>query len=175
MELSNIQLLNIQSKIFAHISRELKIANKNGMIAEMLDKYGIILEEEYMPIEVNRSKIIVFGALAGKVYEYQAIAKEYGISSDHIEFQNDYAKLTNFDVGRFRNCSNYTDIIYGPVPHSTSGKGDASSILAEMKNNPQEFPRVIEALANGKLKITKNSFINSLIKTRYYEKIVLEE
>ena len=52
--------------------------------------------------------------------------------------------------------------------------GDVSSLLADMKNNPSIYPRVIEASANSKLKISKTSFETAIRKTRYYEKIVLE-
>ena len=45
MEYSFGEIAKIKSRIFAKIAKELEMANKNDEMDDLLDKYGIILEE----------------------------------------------------------------------------------------------------------------------------------
>jgi len=169
------EIAEIRAKAHAALNAELDRALRTNTVDSFMDKYCVVYEEEWVPIERNRSRIVVLGSLTGNINEFLSLAKSIGIPKDRIEFINDYDELKRIDVSKFRYSSNYSDIIYGPNPHKQVGMGDTSSFLAEMKNNPSMYPRVTEAIANGKLKITKTSFENAIRKTRYYEKIVLEE
>ena len=174
MEYSLSEIAEIRAKAHASLNAELDRALKNNTIDIFMEKYCVVYEDEWAPIEKNRSRILVFGDLAGNKNVFQGVAKTMGIPKDNIEFINDYKELKRINVSKFRNSSSYSDIICGPTPHSQVGMGDVSSLLADMKNNPSIYPRVIEASANSKLKISKTSFETAIRKTRYYEKIVLE-
>ena len=73
------------------------------------------------------------------------------------------------DTARLEYSTEYSDIIYGPTPHKTTGMGDTSSLLAKIKNDPTRYTRLTVATANGALKLSITSFKNCLSKTRYFE------
>lgn len=52
-------------------------------------------------------------------------------------------------------------VLFGPLPHSTSGKNDSSSVIAEMKSK-EGYPRIETLNAGNKLKITKSNFKSTL-------------
>jgi hypothetical protein len=48
-------------------------------------------------------------------------------------------------------------VLFGPIPHSVSRKGDKPSIIAHLENN-DGYPKVIRLTdTNGQLKITKSN------------------
>ena len=169
MQYSIGQISSIKGKIISKIDREIDLSIENGNLEEVLDKYGIYLEEDIIPVNTRTMKILVFGALAGNLHEYQKASKLTGIDPDHIEFINDYERLGRYDIGRLEYSMSYSDIIYGPVPHSQVGKGSFASGLSRMKDNPDKYPRIIEAVANNSLKITITNFKEALLRTRYFE------
>lgn len=173
MEYSYIEIANIRSKAHSFVNAELNRAIASNTIDEFLEKYCITIEEEWMPFETRRAKVLVLGGLSCNRDELISVAKKLGFSKDSLEFISDYSNLTNLDVNKYRNSTVYSDIIFGPVPHKQIGIGDSSSFIALIQNNPAEFPRATKAIANGVLKITKNSFEHALKQTRYYEKIIL--
>ena len=70
MSYSFTELSKIKSKVFAKISAELELANKNDEMDLFLDIYGIIIEEDAMYVDTRTMKILVFGALAGHLKDY---------------------------------------------------------------------------------------------------------
>ena len=175
MEYTLREIAEIKAKAHAVLDAEFNRAQEDNRIEEFMKKYCVVYEEEWMPVEKNRSKIMVFGALSGNISDYYLTAKKLGIQKENIEFISDYNELKRYDVSNFKNSSSYSDIIVGPMPHKIAGMGDTSSFIAEMKNNPGEYPKVTEAVANSKLKITKSSLEYALCNTRYYQKIILGE
>lgn len=163
------QLSRIKQKIIAKISSELDIANEEDRVQEILDKYGIVFEEDYIPVDTRTMKILVVGALAGSLKDYQIIAKKMGIHPDNIEFECDYDKLKRFDAARLKDSFEYSDIIYGPNPHKQVNTDGFSSMLSMFKEAPERFPRVIEACDSHHLKISISTFRDSILKTRYFE------
>ena len=169
MSYSFTELSKIKSKVFAKISAELELANKNDEMDLFLDKYGIIIEEDAMYVDTRTMKILVFGALAGHLKDYQLTAKKMGISLNNIVFEEDYSKLQRYDVSRLENSFEYSDIVFGPVPHKQVGIGDNSSFLASIEKEPNKYPRVVKAVANNQLKLSISSFKDALLRTRYFE------
>lgn len=175
VEYSFGEIAKIKSRIFAKIAKELEMANKNDEMDDLLDKYGIILEEEErMPINTRTYRILVIGELAGNKRDYQAAAKNVGINPDNIEFM-DYEESKGLDARRLEYSNDYSDIIYGPTPHKISEMGDTSSLLALIENNPMKYPRLIRSKTNstdGRLKITISGFKDYLKRTFYYETLL---
>lgn len=171
MEYSISQLSEIKSKIFAKIAKEIELANKNNGMQSLFDKYGIYFEEEAMQVDTKTMKILVLGALAGKIKDYQSVVKKMCIDSNNVEFVDTFDDK-RFNVARLKYSMEYSDIIYGPNPHKQVGMGDNSSFLAEMKNNPQKYPRVIETISNDKLKISISGFRRAISLTRFYEALL---
>lgn len=168
MEYSFRQLSEIKSKIFAKIAKEIELANKNNEMQTLFDKYGIIFEEEAIQVDTRTMKVLVLGSLAGKVKDYQMVAKKMDINPDNVEFVDTYDDK-RYNVARLEYSMEYSDIIYGPNPHKQVGMGNTNSFLAEMKRNPDRYPRVIEAISNDKLKITISGFKSALTSTRFFE------
>lgn len=169
MQYSSAQIGKILIKIIAKACHELEIASEQGTVDEVMDEYGVTLEEGAMPVSKRTSKILVFGALSGKVSDYQMVAKKMGIQSDNLEFAVDYDKLKHFNTTILRDSMEYSDIIYGPAPHKIEDMGDTYSLVAAIEREPEHYPRLIKAVANKELKITITNFKESLRKTRYFE------
>lgn len=168
--LSITELIKIKSKVFAKIAVELELANKNDTIEEFLEKYGIVIDSEQTPyFDSRRAKILVLGALAGNVDDYKSQLTKLGLNKNNVEFINDYNELKRFNAQKLEYSSEYSDIIYGPNPHKQVNIGDNESLLTLLKRNPEKYPRVIEAMANNKLKITITNFREAVLKTRLFE------
>ena len=79
---------------------------------------------------------------------------------------SDYDKITNLDFRKFRYSDKYAAIIVGPMPHSVKGKGDYSSGLEMLKNEPG-YPDVFECVTSEKLKVTRTSINKALQEVNY--------
>ena len=90
----------------------------------------------------------------GKEYNFEA-----GITAG-------YDKIKNLDFRKFRYTNKYAAVIAGPMPHSVKGKGDYSSGLEMIKNEPG-YPDVVECITNDKLKITGTSLWKALQEVNY--------
>lgn len=161
----------IMQKIIFKLTLEFELAEENDSVDYILEKYGITLEEGAMPVDKRRSKILVFGALAGNISDYQIAAKKMGVNLNNIVFERDYKKLKHYDIGRLKNSVEYSDIIFGPNPHKIEGIDGANSALSYMLREPDKYPRIITSIANESLKITISNFRNSISRTRYFEAI----
>ncbi len=162
-------LSKIKTKLFARLTSELEIADQENKVQDFLDKYGLVIEEDYVPVNTRTMKILVFGALAGKVKNYQKAIKNMGIDPNIFEFVNDYSKLKNYDTARLQDSQMYSDIIFGPNPHKQINTGDYSSFLQKIKDNPHRYPRLTVAKDAHGLKLTITSFKECFLKTRYVE------
>ena len=96
------------------------------------------------------------------------IASEDSVGKLHIDVRKMYAYLAE----RATHAETYSDIIIGPNPHSMKNKGDGSSIIATIQNNPTEYPKLGFATANNELKITMTNFKELLKQTRYFQMAV---
>ena len=173
MVFSSRQLSEIKLKIINKINKEIDYANLFDDVEQVLNKYDIVYEEfEAIPVDTRTMKILVFGVLSGKKSDYQMLIKKMGIDPDHVHFVDDYNELSKYPVEKLRNSVEYSDILFGPVPHSQVSMGHTSSFLASIKQSPKEYPRLNEMVANSKLKITKSNFEQAVLRTRYYENMV---
>lgn len=171
MKHSASQISQIIQKIIAKARKELEIAQENDSVEEVMEQYGVSLEEDPVQVNPRISKILVFGALAGKKRDYLLAAKKLNIPEDNLVFISDYDELKHYDTAKLEYSVEYSDIIYGPAPHKETNMGDTSSFLAKLKNEPNKYPRLTVASANGALKLSISSFRNSLTRTRYFETI----
>lgn len=175
MEYSISEIAKIKSLIFAKVNKELELAIKNGEMDELMDKYGVVLEEEErLPINTRTHRILVIGELAGNKKDYQIAAKRLDINPDNIEFMN-YEESKRLDARRLEYSNDYSDIIYGPAPHKTNKMGDTTSLLATIEKNPMRYPRLIRSKSNSmdeRLKISVSGFKEYLKKTFYYETLL---
>lgn len=171
MKLSNQQVSKIINRLLNRITKELENANINDCAEEFLEKYDISEVEEEIYINPRTCKIIVMGALSGKVKDFKLAAKKIGIDPERIEFVG-YQECKRFNVARLENSNIYSDIIIGPMPHKVEGMGDVSSLLAAIKKEPSKYPKLLECRENSNefyLKITVGNFKKCLGNSRYFE------
>lgn len=169
---SQSQISNLKSKIIRKVITEIDLAFKNDSVTDLLEKYGVELEEkQYFASVTRRSKILVLGQLSGRSKDYQLSAKKLGINKDNIEFM-DYNDAKHFNAEKLQWSNTYSDIICGPIPHKIEGMGDASSLITKIEQNPESYPKLIKAVANDKLKITISGFKNYIMKTRFFDEVV---
>lgn len=174
MAYSQSQITDLKTKIIRKIDAEIRVAQRNNTLDELLEKYGIELEEiTYQSGVTKRSKILVLGQLPGKVKDYQMVAKKLGINENNLEFI-DYAGAKHLSAERLRYSCEYSDIICGPIPHKVEGMGDTSSLIAEIERNPSEYPKLIKATISDCLKFSITGFKEYISKTRYFKEIVGE-
>ena len=64
------QISKIIQKIISKARRELELAQESDTVEEVMEKYGVTLNEEAMPVNPKVSKILVFGSLVGKEKDY---------------------------------------------------------------------------------------------------------
>lgn len=172
MQYSHKQKSVILQKIIDKISKEIFHASEDSEIDIIMSKYGVTLEDSAMPINKNNSTILVLGALNGRKSDYQMTARKLNIPEINIEFVDDYSKMHSFNAEQLRYSDKYSDIIIGPTPHSMKNKGNFSSIIAMIENNPKEYPKLLKAVANNSLKITNSNFKELLQQTRYYQEVI---
>lgn len=166
--MDNMDLVQILEKIYQKLTKEVTAAYYNGTLDKLLRKYELEDEVEHFYYDSKNSKIIVIGDSEIHKNEMENISKSKGIDPRRIEFVLDFDKFTNYNFNKFKHNVSYSDILLGPIPHKVKGLDESSSFLAMVRKNPDMFPNVIDLRSSSKLKITKQSFINGLLKTRLY-------
>lgn len=137
-------------------------ANRTGELSELLRLLGMsdLLDEEGVSIQPTR--VVVIGDSMVKEAKLRSIARRRGYDPNMFEFVLGYNELKHYDFGKLRGTYTYRAVMAGPMPHSTPGKRDASSAIAEMEAHPETYPPVIQLRDSNGLKITNNSFTNAL-------------
>ncbi len=146
------------------ITNVLTTANRTGRLEDLLELLN--MTDLLRPTETLKTykdgKIIVIGYTEVKEEILKAIAKNLNIDKDRLEFCLDYEKAQKYEYRKFQYASSYRVILFGPVPHSSTGKSDSSSVIAEMEKRKDCYPRVVRLGNNQELKITNSSFKKAL-------------
>ena len=165
--LSDEELFPLIDEICEKIKKEIIAANRIGDIDSVLSKYDVEKEEHYF-CEPKIAKILVIGQSDVNIVDLKRVVRKYkslGIDEDRFEFVLEYDDAKNYPMESLRYNQKYSDIFFGPISHKTSGMGDCSSIIAKIKNNPAEYPKMTELKDSNGLKITKHSFEQALLKS----------
>lgn len=167
MTLSAYELEDLRKAVSARLDDELlpalTLANRTGELGELLRLLGMgDLMGDDGGARVVPTKVVVIGDSAVKEDKLRSIARKHGIAGKDIEFALGYERIKHYQFSKLRDSLVYRAVLVGPMPHSTSGKGDASSAITEMEHHPDIYPQVIRLLDASGLKITKNSFASAL-------------
>ncbi len=154
-------------EIVDFVTQKIYLANRTGDLETLLTAWGLqgLVQDEtkssndFYDTDKN-GKIVVIGASQVKERDLTGVAKSLGIDKDSFEVCIDYKETKSFKFSELRYNPKYRLIIVGPMPHSTEGKGESSSVIAEMEN-ADGYPKVIR-LGSNELKITKTNFRNAL-------------
>lgn len=164
--LSAYELYDLQEAMMERMADGLlpaiSTANRTGELSELLRLLGMsdLLDEEGVSIQPTR--VVVIGDSMVKEAKLRSIARRHGYNPDMFEFVLGYNELKHYDFDKLRGTYTYRAVMAGPMPHSTPGKRDASSAIAEMEAHPETYPPVIQLRDSNGLKITNNSFANAL-------------
>lgn len=145
--------------IIDEVTQKILFANRMGELEELLESWGF---GELIPgasaYETYRDgKIVVIGGSEVKERDLLGIIKDVGLDKNRFEFCLDYDRAKTYQYSKLRYAPSYRLVIFGAVPHSSTGKLDSSSVVAEMKSQ-EGYPRVEVLSANNAVKITKSNF-----------------
>ena len=149
------------------ITEKLYLANRTGELESLLSDWGL---SSLIKSDAPRSNdfydthkkgtIVVIGDSQVKEHDLLGIVKKLGLDKDRFEFCLDHDKIKTYQFSKMQYNPNYRLVIVGPMPHSTTGKGDSRSIISELENGIG-YPKVIR-LGSNELKITKTNFKHAL-------------
>lgn len=164
----NLQDVTLLSDAIKYITDELTNAFKCNQLQSVLKKYHYpVIEktvEPYFDASLPNGKILVLGSSSCSVRHLEATFKALGLA-DRLEYCLEYNALKKYEFERLRNNHHYRLIIVGPMPHSTQGTDNYSSVITRMESS-DEFPKVVRAMNNGELKITKSNMKAILTKEK---------
>lgn len=158
-------------EVIDRITAKVTLANRTGELDELLMAWGFsdLVKAEPSYETEKDGKIVVIGASEIKENILTGIVKSLGLEKDRFEFCLDYDKAKTYQYNKLRYNPNYRLVLFGPVPHSSTGKNDSTSVIAEMENH-EGYPRVEVLNGNNAVKITKSNFkkvLTQLIKEDY--------
>ena len=158
-------------EILEEVTAKITLANRTGELDALLKSWGLenLISKQTFYETNKKGKIVVIGASEVKENILVGIIKDFGLDKNRFEFCLDYDKAKTFQYKKFQYNPDYRVVIFGPVPHSSTGKKDSSSVIAEMKNH-EGYPRIEILSGNNEVKITKSNFkavLVRLIKENY--------
>lgn len=132
--------------------------NREGRLEELLDILGLsdLLKPEPRYTCFDNGKIVVLGESKVDEAVLLSIAKSLGLDKKRFEFHLGYEEAKSFDSRKMLWNAAYSLILVGPMPHSGTSKGDASSVITALENT-EGYPPVIR-LGTNSLKISKSDF-----------------
>lgn len=149
------------------VTEKIYLANRTGELESLLSNWGLsTLIKNVAPSSddfydtYKDGKIVVIGASQVKEHDLLGIVKSLGLDKKRFEFCLDYEKIKNYPFSKMQHNPKYRLVIVGPMPHSTTGKGESSSAISELENGSC-YPKVVR-LGSNELKITKTNFKQAL-------------
>ena len=141
-------------------------ANIDGTLRGLLEKLGwdALLSPDTEPLfTFENGKVLVIGEQTVGIEQLRMTAKKLGFDVNRFEFMLDYERAQTFVYSKLVYNSNYRVVFVGAIPHSTTGTGQSGSLLAELQNHPEKYPKTIALRTEeGTLKITKSGFKKAL-------------
>lgn len=146
-------------------------ANRDDTLDSLLTLMGMhdLMEVQAQPGN-KKGKIAVLGASDVDAAHLLITAGKMGLDKSRFEFCLDYDAIQKYNFRKLQYSDKYRLILVGPMPHSTTGTSDSSSVIAEMEKHPEMYPRIYRMTAGSALKITKSGFkdvLESMIREDY--------
>ena len=157
-------------EIIDKFTEMLTIANRSGKISEVLDKFNIDCQQ-YAYCEYKTAKVLVIGYSEVSIIDLKRAIRKFGLDEDRFEFVLDEDEIKHYPMNSLKNNFRYSDIFVGAMPHKTTGMGDCSSIIANIKHHPEEYPKLTELKEANGLKITKKSFSDAIYNSELLKNI----
>ena len=163
--MSNDELYDLIEEVQDKIPEIIFKANRIGNLEDLLLAMGLenLCQKQSFYETYKDGKIVVIGQSEVKKEVLLAIAKKLGLDKSRFEFHLEYNDAIKFQYRKLNYNPNYRLVMFGPIPHSTSGKGNSSNAIAEMENT-NGYPKIVRLISNQQLKITKHNFEENLQK-----------
>lgn len=141
-----------------HLTQILTRLNREGRLDDLLEILGLsdLLKPEPLYTCFDNGKIVVLGESNVAEAVLLSIAKGLGLDKKRFEFHLGYDEAKMFDGRKMQWNPAYSLVLVGPMPHSGTSKGDASSVITALENT-EGYPPVIR-LGTNSLKISKSDF-----------------
>ena len=151
------------SEILDKLYEMITLANRNDTLDALLSKWGLTeLSKRKSSYETKHDgKIVVIGGSEVNKDILLGIDKNLGLDKNRFEFCLDYNSTKTYKYSKLHFNPDYRLVLFGPVPHSSTGKNDSSSVIAEMQTH-EGYPKVVVLASNGAMKITKTNFRSTL-------------
>ncbi len=151
-------LFEIAAEASSIITKQILQTTDERALRIVLNEYNLIdlLPEQEDTFTFPNGNILIFGDSNVKENVIYQIFEEHGIDKSRVKLYLGYNEYKNFDFKRLSYRPENRLILFGPIPHSTRGRGNYSSVI-NMIENEEGFPKVIRLTANKNLKITRNS------------------
>lgn len=166
MLLSAENLVALKEPILNYLDKnylkEMTELNRNGKLDQFFYSfhlYDVLAIPKTLETK-NNGKILVIGESIVKNKDLLGIVKSLNLDKSRFEFVTDYENVKNYEFANLRYNSNYRLILVGPMPHKVVGINGKkySSIIEQMEQNPEIYPKVLKLETSTKLKITKTNF-----------------
>ena len=156
--LNHLEMENIIEKV----TGMLFLANRTGKLNDLLRKLGLteFLKESVYETQKD-GKIVVIGQSEVNVNKLQGVIKSLGLDKERFEFCLEYDATKTYNYKKLQYSPKYRVVLFGPVPHSSTGKNESGSVIAEMTSK-EGYPRVVLLNYNNELKIVKSGFKKAL-------------
>ncbi len=152
---------NLRAALEDNLTGILTNLNRQEKLGELFSLLGLssLLNDaaESNGTFLKNGRIVVIGASEVPERHLMGVAKSLGIDKDRFEFYLDYEDGKKFEYSKLYYQSNYSLVMVGPMPHSSSGKGDYSSAIAAMEAT-EGYPPVMRIEISGLRAISKSAF-----------------
>ena len=162
--MSNDELYDLIDEVQNKIPGIIFRANRVGNLDDLLLAMGLedLCQKQSFYETYKDGKIVVIGQSEISKDILLKVAKKLKIDESRFEFNLEYDDAIHYQYEKLRYNPNYRVVMFGPVPHKTTGTIHNESAIAELENH-DGYPRVIRLKSSDSLKITKTSFKNSLL------------
>lgn len=165
MKITTDELLDIIAEASLKLHQSIRNAYNQGNLTNFLMSIGmedLIPEKEDQLYDTDpEGKIIIFGDSQVKENDIFGCLKELGLPKDRVELRLGYKEAVKYPFEKLQYNYNYRLILFGPVPHSTKGKDDSSSIITSLESK-DGYTKILRLTDGHKLKLTKSN-LKSLV------------
>lgn len=161
------EIIKIISFLQKKVENEILKANRTGIdeLEIILKKWNYVSDPKIQNNE-RKKYVLIIGDSTLSENEIRRTATEIGFDPNLIEQRLEYDKSFNFQT--LKHSKKFSDILFGPIPHKVKG---FSNIITEMERNAKDWPNPIRLNEGGKLKITKQSLKEGLLKSHSYSNL----
>ena len=152
---------NLRDELEENLTGILTNLNRQNKLEDLLSLLGL---SHLLDVDsgtdgtfLKNGRIVVIGASEVPERHLLGVAKSLGIDKDRFEFYLDYEDGKKFEYSKLYYQSNYSLVMVGPMPHSSTGKGDYSSAIAAMEAT-EGYPPVMRIEISGLRAISKSAF-----------------